>query len=157
MTFIDLGLSVLWADRNLGAEELGGFGDFFTLEEAQSYIQAHSIGGRVPTENEWNELLNKCSWNFTGMVKSHLGLVQGYGVERNNQELFIPAAGLCNAEGNPTNRGTIYCYGSCSLEGDNMVAPLSRYVEPSLGMRVQQLTVWCKQSERVSFRLIKDK
>jgi len=157
MAFLDLGLSVLWADHNLGAEEFGEYGEFYTLEEAQHIIKEQSIEGRIPTETEWNELINKCSWSFSGICSKRDGLISGYSIKGNGQSIFIPAAGLYSDKDITVRRDRVYHYGSNTFNGNSIVAPLSQYVEPSLGMRVQQLNKLAAPSDRLSFILVKDK
>ena len=47
---------VAWATCNVGASSPEGYGDFYTLQEAQT---ACAKGWRVPTKEEINSLLNK--------------------------------------------------------------------------------------------------
>ena len=131
---VDLGLSVKWATRNVGAsspEEYGNYyawgetfaksnydwstykwckGNYTTLTKYNtdsdygtvdhrtvldlSDDAAHMNWGskwRMPTEEEWFELRNKCTWTWTRQ-----GGKNGYKViGSNGNSIFLPAAGCC--------------------------------------------------------------
>lgn len=86
--YIDLGLSVKWADRNLGS---------FVPEEDGYYITWKGITAnelyewgatwRLPTKAEFAELLNKCKWIWHS---------QGYYkvIGPNGNSIFFPASGF---------------------------------------------------------------
>lgn len=116
--YVDLGLSVKWADRNIGAESSEAYGDYFAWGETQaktSYtekncatygdtIKQESIASdatydaatanwgsnwRMPTKTECDELCNACVWKWTTR-KGHCGyLVTG----PNGNSIFLPAGG----------------------------------------------------------------
>lgn len=95
---VDLGLSVRWADRNLGASNTRDKGEYYAWGEVTPKIDDNSkykpikkpktdaildttsdpatvrwgIGWHVPTIEQWNELFQKCSMNenfdHTGVV-----------------------------------------------------------------------------------------
>lgn len=114
--YVDLGLSVKWADRNVGAGSASDYGDYFAWGETSpksSYDKENSVtwkksfsdisgnsqydaaranwGGswRLPTEKESRELKNKCTWTWTSQ-----GGHSGYKVTGpNGKSIFLPAAG----------------------------------------------------------------
>ena len=62
--YVDLGLSVKWASRNVGAsgpEEIGGF---YSWSETES-----KLGGswRMPTSDEISELIENCTWTWASV------------------------------------------------------------------------------------------
>ena len=109
---IDLGLSVKWASFNVGAstpEEFGGYYAWGETEEKNKYdFKTYNLysniynkpiedvahmkwGGnwRIPTKNELEELLEKCTWTWT----TQNGVI-GYKITGSNgNSLFLPAAG----------------------------------------------------------------
>lgn len=113
---VDLGLSVCWAGWNVGASSPEGYGDYYAWGETStkasytkdnSYNYGESIGSiagksaydvacakwgsswRLPTEAEFEELINRCAWNRT----TYNG-VDGYKVTGpNGNSIFLPAAG----------------------------------------------------------------
>ena len=114
---VDLGLSVKWADRNVGATSPTDCGDYFAWGEVKpktSYcidgcktyheniddISANSEydaaaanwddGWRMPTKAEWRELIDNCTWEWTTQ-----GGKKGYKVtsKKNGNSIFLPAAG----------------------------------------------------------------
>ena len=56
---VDLGLSVRWAEVNVGAENVSDHGLLSSYKDAEKA----AWGGkwRMPTAEEWNELLSRCS------------------------------------------------------------------------------------------------
>ena len=113
--YVDLGLSVKWATCNVGASSPKEYGDYYAWGETstKSSYDKHNcetwekeigdIGGtsrdvarvkwggswRMPTEAEFEELLNKCTWTWT----TRNG-VNGYKVTGSNgNSIFLPAAG----------------------------------------------------------------
>ena len=114
--YVDLGLSVKWATCNVGANTPEQSGDFFAWGETSpksSYTQDNcetwekSIGDikgtsrdvahvkwggnwRMPTNAEFDELINKCTWIWTTQNGKC-----GYRVTGpNGNSIFLPAAGL---------------------------------------------------------------
>ena len=82
---VDLGLSVLWCDRNVGASNSSGYGNYYTFDEASSAARSMGRGWRLPTKAELEELNNKCTWSWTG---------SGYRVTGpNGNSIYLPAAG----------------------------------------------------------------
>ncbi|MBR3759272.1 MAG: hypothetical protein IKK62_12755 [Bacteroidaceae bacterium] len=114
---VDLGLSIKWADRNVGADSSEGYGDYFAWGEIytkDSYTEENSetynrdigdIAGhfkrdvayadwgenwRLPSREECKELINKCTWTWTTQ-----GGHKGYKVVGpNGKSIFLPATGL---------------------------------------------------------------
>ncbi len=70
MEAVDLGLSVMWADRNFGAEEVGDFGFYVgwgpgwngwtCLKHVHGRIVHLPEGWRLPSYRECEELVNRC-------------------------------------------------------------------------------------------------
>ena len=116
---VDLGLSVLWAECNVGARRPDEYGDCFSwgetapapgLEYSERYCgtwdkpcgdvggdsrhdAAQAIWGgpwRLPTVAEFRELLDNCTWEWT-VLNEHYG----YRVQSkvNGNAIFLPAAG----------------------------------------------------------------
>lgn len=83
--FVDLGLSVKWADMNVGANSSMENGLYFAWNEVTCE------DGRLPSESEMLELIEMCNWEWV----SKDGKV-GYNVRSrvNGNEIFLPAAGL---------------------------------------------------------------
>ena len=115
--YVDLGLSVKWATCNIGASSPGDYGDYYawgetatkssyTEENSTTYLkQMSSIAGnptydvarknwgspwRLPTEAEFQELIDNCTWEWTTR-NGH----SGYKVtsKKNGNSIFLPAAG----------------------------------------------------------------
>ena len=112
---VDLGLSVLWSSRNVGAvsgEQPGlyiGWGDITgrqTSTDPNDYPDSdppEDIGGtefdiaremwaetwRLPTRAEMRELIQKCQWRWTVINGNPGAQIIG----RNGNSIFLPAAG----------------------------------------------------------------
>lgn len=108
MKYIDLGLSVLWADCNIGANTPEEFGNYYKWSEIPK-------GYEIPTQEQYEELIEKCTWTWTRQNG-----VKGYKVtsKKNGNSIFLPAAGFCQDDdlGNVGNSG---CYWSSSLYANN--------------------------------------
>lgn len=107
--YVDLGLSVKWATANLGARnyyEKGNyylFGSIYDNEQTVSQIENNIEGNerydaacfnwhepwRLPTKQEFEELLNKCIWKKT-TIKGVLGYVV---TGPNGNCIFLPLTG----------------------------------------------------------------
>ena len=114
--WVDLGLSVKWATCNVGANSPEDYGNYYawgetstksicTLDNCTTWNQkiddikgtnrdvAHVKWGgswRMPTEKEFDELCEKCNWEWTG---------SGYKVTGpNGNSIYLPAAGYRDRE-----------------------------------------------------------
>lgn len=92
---VDLGLSVKWANMNVGATSPKGYGDYFAQKKDKTStedVATKNWGGnwRMPTKSEQDELRTKCTWTWTT-----LDGVNGYKVasQTNQNSIFLPAAG----------------------------------------------------------------
>lgn len=113
MTSIDLGLSVNWGDTNLGAEKSIDYGIFLSWS-SNSEDDAKGMpsdkhpdecisgnpkydpctkqlenGWRLPTKEEFEELLNDCETKNT-VIDGVNGILF---IGKNHNEIFLPAAG----------------------------------------------------------------
>ena len=113
--YVDLGLSVKWATCNVGASSPEDYGDYYAWGETSvktSYTEDNcstygesigDIGGtsrdvahvkwdgswRMPTEAEFEELIDRCTWTWTTR-----GGKSGYKVTGpSGKSIFLPAAG----------------------------------------------------------------
>ena len=114
--YVDLGLSVKWSTCNVGAQSPSGYGDYYawgetstkstyTEENSKTYekniddIKGNSrydvaranwgSSWRLPTDDEAEELLNKCKWTWATQ-----GGNNGYKVTGpNGKSIFVPASG----------------------------------------------------------------
>ncbi len=110
---VDLGLSVLWADRNVGAKDVSDFGSLFGYGDISGKIKSSDIndyaqgsilntdrdiaharwgkGWHMPTKADCRELLNKCNWRHVQTNSGNVGyLVTG----PNGNQIFLPSAGI---------------------------------------------------------------
>jgi|GEM_PF-1112946 len=85
--YVDLGLSVKWATRNVGAagpEEIGGF---YSWSETES-----KLGGswRMPTSDEISELIENCTWTWAS-VNGKIGfLITSNKPGYTDRSIFLP-------------------------------------------------------------------
>lgn len=137
---VDLGLSVRWADRNMGASSpknkgrLIGWGDitltnlskkneFFPVEDANKDIYGGNYDvatqrwdgkWRMPSQKEMRELLDNCTWTWVNDGDS-----VGYVVTREGYEnkLFLPVTGYREGETDATETSKGY-YWTGSINGN---------------------------------------
>lgn len=85
---VDLGVSVLWAEHNLGATDATDLGGRFAFDATE--LNAWGEGWRLPTEEEWEELYSKCEWHW--VIRNGISgrLING----QTSKAIFIPAAGV---------------------------------------------------------------
>lgn len=114
--YVDLGLSVKWATYNVGANSPEQYGKYYawgelnsksnyTKQNCETYgIKMNDISGnpqydvaryiygatwRIPTKNEFNELIEQCKW-----IKTKYKNVTGYKVTGpNGKSIFLPFGG----------------------------------------------------------------
>lgn len=121
---VDLGLSVLWATCNVGAEKPlqggnkyawgeteprneGTIDDYWFYTSSNEYVDigqnisgtiydaAHIEWGgdwRMPTKEELEELINKCTWEWVGVAGSYGFIITG----TNGNRIFLPATNYYN-------------------------------------------------------------
>lgn len=87
--YVDLGLSVMWATCNIGADKLAEYGNYYKNEEYNDVIyNSWGDAWRKPSLDEFAEL-NACKWFW-----ENRGGVKGYKIEGpNGNSIFLPAAG----------------------------------------------------------------
>ena len=113
--YVDLGLSVMWATCNVGANKPEDYGDYYawgetktkkeyTIENCETWEKdisdikgtdrdvAHVRWGspwRMPTKKEFEELKDNCDWEWTTLdgVKG-----RKYASKKNGNWIFLPAA-----------------------------------------------------------------
>lgn len=149
--FVDLGLpsGLKWATCNVGADLPEEYGDYYAWGEVKtksSYTEENSVtyrkplsnisgnptydvarkkwgsSWRMPTDDEFRELLGECKWQETRQ-----GGKNGYEViGSNGNSIFLPAAGnRCESE--LSSVGTDVCYWSSeSVEDPRPNAPVER-------------------------------
>ena len=116
--YVDLGLSVKWATMNVGANKPEYYGGYFawgetttktkytssTYDPVDSETQlslsadaaAVNWGGawRMPTDAEWAELCEQCTWKWTTKNGVNGCIVSSNKGGFINKYIFLPAAGL---------------------------------------------------------------
>ena len=117
---VDLGLSVKWATCNVGAEKPSDYGNYYAWGETQTKFtytnyntitygkSMKDIGGstsdvantewgcrwRLPTKEEFQELVDKCKWEWT-TIDGHKGYMV---IGPNGNSIFLAAAGYRNGD-----------------------------------------------------------
>lgn len=111
--FVDLGLSVLWAESNASQYDSDYGGDNLCQWSAVKYGQddlnsfsSNWSSCRLPTQAEFNELINNCNWVWTDE-----NYVYGYKITSNvtgytDNSIFLPAAGYIEEYGSATDKST---------------------------------------------------
>ena len=143
--YVDMGLSVLWATCNIGADSPEDYGDYFAWGETEpkdtfntdnsvTYgVSMSDISGnadwdaatanwgilwRMPTQDEFQELIDSCTWTWTWTVNSLV--YYGYKVTSNvnGNSIYLPAAGYRNGT-SLSNAGSYGYYWSSTPYSSN--------------------------------------
>lgn len=106
MKYVDLGLSVLWADCNIGANTPEEYGNYYKWDDIPKEYE-------IPTKEQQDELREKCTWEWTTQKG-----VRGCKVTSkvNGNSIFLPAAGCRSSNGNLCYSCINGYYRSSSLE-----------------------------------------
>ncbi len=99
--YVDLSLpsGTLWKNANEGGDDA-----LYTYDEAVSMF-----GDKLPTNEQFEELKNKCTWTWTG---------NGYKVTGSNgNSIYLPAAGYRNCNGGVDHVGVLsFCWSSSTRD-----------------------------------------
>ena len=117
---VDLGLSVKWAKKNIGAMASISDGDFYewgdtnkkrrSVDKGKTFIVSEILdiqgnreydaatqnwgsSWRMPTKREFEELINRCTWTWKDEAGEHGFTVTG----PNGNSIFLPAAGIAGS------------------------------------------------------------
>lgn len=162
MKSIDLGLSVDWGETNWGADNPHEYGMYLSWKEIVDFdpcTKQQGEGWRLPTKEEFEELINKCD-----VLRTELNDVPGFCFTSKGDlnKLFLPAGG-CKSFDEPAER---------YKEGKNLYYwSSSPYVEEDIYGKPEIRTAYalesngnvkCKPGEyrfstRYTIRLVKDK
>lgn len=141
--YVDLGLSVMWATCNMGALRPSHYGEYYAWGECHRknhygfdnyryearlhYLEddeplapfidaANGWGGtwRMPTKDDWQELIEKCVWKDATQDGKDGFLVVG----PNGNRIFLPAAGFWGDGDSPEHVRTDGNYWSSSFFGN---------------------------------------
>lgn len=123
-TPVDLGLSINWASHNLGSTSSDGLGGGYSWNEAKDDVALWKANWRMPTDEEWQELLEKCEWEWT--IRNGIGgrLVTG----PSGNSIFFPATGL-NIDGKPYIAGSVGIYWSATTDKDEANHSVGEYFD----------------------------
>lgn len=117
--FVDLGLSVLWAESNASIYS-SDFCEWSNVSYGLSQLEGWSSCS-LPTQEQFNELINKCNWEWT-----EENYVYGYKITSNvtgytDNSIFLPAAGYIEGYGSATDNsasGYYWYAGGDDMSGD---------------------------------------
>ena len=121
--YVDLGLSVMWATHNLGAEKSSDVGEYFGWTQNIPFgdYDSYDEGWRMPTDAEFEELCTLCVWRWMQEGNDRYDGVAGYEIEgTNGNVIFLPATGYYNLSNNFVNpEPTGYYWSSDEKTADN--------------------------------------
>ena len=108
-SYVDLGTGIKWATMNVGAEKKKEAGKFFAWGQTVPYddpeyvytedvfndVAASKWGAswRMPTAEEWQALIDGCTWTWDGDDKG-----MKVTSNTNGKSIFLPAAGFYNPD-----------------------------------------------------------
>lgn len=116
---IDLGLSVLWADRNIRAQTPNDYGKRYSIYDAISKNEILNDGWRLPTKKELEELCKNCSWTWDTSKKNPGSLITG----TTGNSIFLPASGFHIVQ--VYERGVVGHYWSSTLNENDYMTKVS--------------------------------
>ena len=105
--YVDLGLSVKWANCNLGASTPEETGHRFSFAEKSTIDYVN-----LPTKEQCEELINNCTWKWRGGKNKGV-----YVTGKNGNSIFLPAVGEEYSDGSRQAEGEAGSYWSSSLQG----------------------------------------
>lgn len=144
---IDLGTSVKWAIHNVGSLSLSNTGGRYTWDDACAAITSWGEGWRLPTEADWQELYEKCTWEWITIDGIGGRLVKG----DNGNTVFFPATGLA-IEDKLHVIGSLGVYWTASSSGEDSKNALGAYFDSANIYRME-----FPKSNTFSLRLVRDK
>lgn len=104
--FVDLGLTSGTKWKSLNESNPKDPNGFYNYEETMA-----QFGKNVPTKEQWQELLDQCTWTWTG---------KGYrATGPNKKTIDLPAEGYCDCEGAVLNVDTEGNYWASTLDGED--------------------------------------
>lgn len=86
--FVDLGLSVRWTHCNVGASSPEDSGVDVSYSECEKLNTELESQCKVPSREEWQELMRECTWRFTTQNGVKGDLVVG----PNGNSIFLPSS-----------------------------------------------------------------
>lgn len=90
--YVDLGIGVLWADKNVGATSDAGYGNYYTCSEANNGTTVTSPA-RVPSPSDFKTLVSNCYIAKDGNDWKFYRKLQSGDDYTNEPYIIIPAAG----------------------------------------------------------------
>ena len=169
--YVDLGLpsGLLWATCNVGANSPEEYGDYFAWGETETkseYTQANSLtygkslndisgnpqydaatanwgeGWRMPTKAEMQELLEKCTFEWTAENGVYGQNVTG----PNGNSIFLPASGECWGESFSNCGYSTYSWISTPCDGNSnasekLICHYNVHYAIGLSMRYDGITI----------------
>ena len=139
--FVDLGLSVCWASSNVGSDMACNLGIPFTKNDIVQRL--NNKAERLPTKEEFEELLEKCTWKWTTLE----GQIGYKVIGKNGNSIFLPA---------------------CSSKADNFIekalgnywssTPQTEYDDNSWDLELtdlQKMVGWWYNTTKRSVRLVR--
>lgn len=134
--FVDLGLpsGTLWKDKNeLNSQDSNGL---YNFEEAFD-----AFGKNMPTNDQFEELINLCHWLWTGSGYMIIG--------PNEKYINMPASGYKDKNNVLKDVGEYGCYWSCTLVYDHGNAYPCNLGFSKSGYRMDDMEADCKGSVRL--------
>ena len=110
--YVDLGLSVKWASRNVDASGPDEMGGLFSWSEDDVAHDKWGGSWRMPTTDEINELIHNCTWSWASMNGQIGFLVTSNKPGYTDRSIFLPYA-FFGTSGELS-------YWSCSTDPDNL-------------------------------------
>ncbi len=88
--YVDLGLSVCWSSYNIGASSNVGIGTYYNWSDASAKASDWGGGWRLPTKDEFQELVNKCTASSVTISGKQVLKLTG----PSGKSIYLPLSGI---------------------------------------------------------------
>lgn len=121
---VDLGLSVKWAGWNVGSQAPEKPGQRFKRSDNWQEAPGWGDGWRLPTQDEMNELIDRCRWQWT----TYQGVAGCEVTGPNGKAIFLPAAGVI-FDTTADDNGTKGCYWTSQVKSNSGSGGRYRHID----------------------------
>lgn len=93
--YVDLGLSVCWSSYNIGSSSKSGIGNYYSWYDASSEASKWGGGWRLPTKEEFQELIDECTASSETVSGKHVLKITG----PSGKSIYMPLSGVIMSSG----------------------------------------------------------
>ena len=138
--YVDLGLSSgkYWSTVNYGANLPEGGGEYVDFPRSDIVSYHWGSNWRIPTKDEYQELINECEWSWTSMNGVNGYIIKG----KNGNTVFLPAAGLRTDAFGISNKSSLHYWTMTKVETDRFTPTNYLYMLFASESEIKLITEW---------------